>query len=170
MKTGEKWTDKLSEEELFKICLEGKKPVENKYRLVIIGGLPVGEKHNNVAAWAAALKVKESEVPLIKDIGGNKLFLTRIDVIERVVAQINKMSEEASILSSTDGLRAFMSLNYKDIVNNLVNIQKSWKNFVPLQKSIKVILKELRSLNTVKIKKVALDDEAIEEFRGQYDP
>ena len=41
---------------------------------------------------------------------------------------------------------------------------------MPLQKSIKVILKELRSLNTVKIKKVALDDEAIEEFRGQYDP
>ena len=169
-KTGEKWTDKLSEKELFKICLEGKKPVENKYRLVIIGGLPEGEKHNNIAAWAAALKVKESDVPLIKDIGGNKVFLARINVIEKVVSQITKISLEASLISSDNGIRAYIALNYKDIVNNLVNIQKSWKNFVPLQKSIKVILKELRSLNTVKIKKVALDDEAIEEFRGQYDP
>ena len=98
------------------------------------------------------------------------MFLARINVIEKVVSQITKISLEASLISSDNGIRAYIALNYKDIVNNLVNIQKSWKNFVPLQKSIKVILKELRSLNTVKIKKVALDDEAIEEFRGQYDP
>jgi hypothetical protein len=152
------WTAQLTKEELLRIALEGKKPKDCKYKLIVAYGLPDVE-YINREVWASLLGIEEKFIPLIKDIkdaGG--VFLIKDDMCVQSVQALYTVSSNVRVLLAAEEVARYISSNREKllmIVNGLIPV---WKKYVPVDKAIKVIKRGLAENSKVSQNEFFFDD------------
>lgn len=160
------WAAQLTKDELLRIALEGKKPKDCKYKLVVAYGLPVVD-HINREVWARLLGVEEKFIPLIKDIkDAGRIFLVRDECCIPVVQALHKVSGNVRILMSADGVADYISKNRSTLVKIISDLRPQWSKYVPVDKAIKVIKKGLNENSKVSQKEFFFDEVSYEDLRG----
>jgi hypothetical protein len=160
------WTAQLTKEELLRIALEGKKPKDCKYKLIVAYGLPDVE-YTNREVWASLLGIEEKFIPLIKDIkdaGG--VFLIKDDMCVQSVQALYTVSSNVRVLLAAEEVARYISSNREKllmIVNGLIPV---WKKYVPVDKAIKVIKRGLAENSKVSQNEFFFDDVSYNDLKN----
>ena len=142
--------------------MEGKKPKQCRYKLLLVYGLPPVD-HINREIWASLLGVNEKHVPLIKDLKeGGRIFLLRDEACIQAIRGIYEISKEAEVILEIDKISSFITNNKNSLMNVFANISPMWKKYVPVDQAIKFIKKGLAEKSKISQKEYFFDEDTYE--------
>ncbi|WUR03400.1 uncharacterized protein VNE69_04221 [Vairimorpha necatrix] len=143
------WIDKLSREELIDLAINGKRPKDCKYKIVVAHGFPRGE-HIIRETWAKLMGIEKKNIPLVKDIEvEGRIFLIRDEICFQAAEALENASENVRVLVAENEVGNYISRNRSALTKIFSDLRQNWRKYVPVEKAIKVIKNGLSYKPTV---------------------
>ncbi|EQB61017.1 hypothetical protein NAPIS_ORF01409 [Vairimorpha apis BRL 01] len=124
----------------------------NKHKLYLYKDTPADHSHITnkntfqvLDIWATLMKIETKDIPLIKKIPNSDVYLLMIrdSVCQMAMKNFKNVFEEIQICADLTVFTEFLNLNKKIVLDELLRLSKTHKNYVPLAQACKYINKKL---------------------------
>lgn len=145
------WAEGLPKEDLIKMIIEGKSPLDCKFKFVLLRGINLQGKHQSKDIWAALTEVRTGDIPLIKKFTDSEatLLLIRENVCQKATDNLVAAFKDVVFCDSSEKLFEFCISKKQLILDELKRLAEMKQNFIPLVKSCKYIRKALNKTNSI---------------------
>lgn len=139
------WAKELPKEALIKLIREGKSPSNCKFRFTLISGLESKGQHKSRDTWAALLEVETKDISLVKRFNDSDVILLMIreNVCQKAIRNLKDNMGEIQVCDDVSLLTSFLLARKNIVLEELLRLSKTFKNFIPLVEACKYIKKEL---------------------------